>query len=1641
MPQQRQLIPLSPPCLQGWNARDMFIYMNSVRMFRITQGQRKMRFVEGLYQHHNSDLKWALYLYDLVPKNVPLSLEGQLEDYDWVSDEIIEELYHLMSISTSASLLSSKEKMKMFSTINMKPLLAVTANPQTELIYVLDKITQIKTINGIENEDIAALKEVDRQELIKNLSKDEDLSNLLSFVLTGWEKVNGPIKTFENLFKFIKDLDGPYRQLIFTLRARQDREQEKKKLNSGSSSSSATNSEHQKNTKKLRTSNDNTNSNHSFQNQKRTYNGNNYQNNSGNHGGNDNTRQDNKQNDWKRIRSDNKTFKKPTLNQQQLHWKKEGKCFNCGKFGHYAAQCKVNGNMETSTNTDNNNSNKGSEGAAKSNVNRLLASSAIEEGNNRNVVQTLWNISNGNRVKVDTLLDTGALFSWCSRKIVSVLQHQGVEIIPQEHTNDKGITISHLAVLLNGATLTSKYGFTAICDLEMHGHIRQVRFYLNILETNQDYVWSDGTPDILIGGKDLDNAGIRLTWDKDIYSPVNALENVLEMSRDDYIRAVDEATDTACKKVLQDLYENPRVLDECKVKVEEVFTKYWRRGKLFRAHLKPGDVFTHPLYDGVVSKLKDPLPDIDVKVPHELTLNQKKVLDPVLHALIMLDVLRKATTEEVQAMKFVAGTAMVVQEGVKVRMVNNTKHTNKYVQPPDTIGNELERVSTEVKIQRLGRGQWYFKADFTSAYYLIPIKDDTPLETRSIYFGKDVYIYLRSPMGDIRSMRELYICTSLALGHLDFIQITADDTVGRTNGSTEPIWVLLDQFFGACEQHGLCITPSKLVLVSESVHWCGHILDQHGATIESKNVNGLLQLQRPVNGEQLIKFIGAMTFMSKSIYDLPRVLYPLRKLHTLATRSVGATRYKLRTFRITEAMWTPDMQNAFEGAKELLVHRVKTGYRDLAQQLVVITDASNIGWAGIILQCDPKMLELPWDERQMEPLGFTGGIWNKAQLAYPTTELEGLAIVNTIRNFYYQLDDGKEFIIYSDNLNITYIFDPDSIYVKSKSSPGQGRILRWIEELSNFRYKIVHINGEDNHIADLLSRAKLSFGNDVETKEIMEPFLLPNLSSRISSSVQSEMSFVHVADGKEQVVVADKIPATDLWHNLYNGTSTDFVQPSIKILHDLVGKEPDSNLDYKSLAEECNGEFNWDDRAYKLISGQVIIPNNMILRVSLMVMAHASVGGHRGIKTTKHLLKMVVFWPLMNDDIEKFVQQCIHCQSADVSLVPRPFGEVVEATKRNQILCMDYLHMGVDVSGTYNKALVLTDKLSSYTRLRAVRSENAEEAIEAILDWFACFGVCKMLMSDGGSSFKSEVLQGLKTRLGLDHHVTAAETPWSNGRQERLNRVLGNSLRALLSEHKMPSTYWTLFLPVLQMSINNTPTKVLADFAPISIFCGLEAVNPVKLFLDPITKEWKDIKVDSIFLKNLVDEIHKEIHDREIIVSDLRIRLQQVSMRKRLNDRGVVPIELDIGDFVMVFCTNTSKIDPKWIGSAKIIRRVNLAHYFLFEVEYLVPRASGRAIIHAKRLAHFDLATMVVTPALLDQADYYSQTQFAIGELVGIRYHSHAWEVHVHWDGFEESDRTWEPLVTIYKDAPNIVKKYVMDKAQLSLTPKQLVQV
>ena len=173
------------------------------------------------------------------------------------------------------------------------------------------------------------------------------------------------------------------------------------------------------------------------------------------------------------------------------------------------------------------------------------------------------------------------------------------------------------------------------------------------------------------------------------------------------------------------------------------------------------------------------------------------------------------------------------------------------------------------------------------------------------------------------------------------------------------------------------------------------------------------------------------------------VLAPLTSLvgecgHTKVTRANNTKKRKW--------YWDTVHQKAFDDVKATIAKDVVLAYPDFSREFEKYTDASSKQLGSVITQGN-------------RPLAFFSRKLSATQQKYSVTEIELLAIVETLKEFKGMLW-GQRLKVYTDHKNLIQ----DALGLTSD------RVYRWRLLLEEYGPEIVYIKGKHNTVADAISR-------------------------------------------------------------------------------------------------------------------------------------------------------------------------------------------------------------------------------------------------------------------------------------------------------------------------------------------------------------------------------------------------------------------------------------------------------------------------------------------------------------------------------------------------------------------------------------------
>lgn len=291
-------------------------------------------------------------------------------------------------------------------------------------------------------------------------------------------------------------------------------------------------------------------------------------------------------------------------------------------------------------------------------------------------------------------------------------------------------------------------------------------------------------------------------------------------------------------------------------------------------------------------------------------------------------------------------------------------------------------------------------------------------------------------------------------------------------------------------------------------------------------------------------------------------------------------------------------------------------------------------------------------------------------------------------------------------------------------------------------------------------------------------------------------------------------------------------------------------------------------------------------------------------------------------------------------------------------------------------------------------------------------------MSDGPTHFKDETIRLLTKGLHVLHRSTIPYCPWSNGAVERLGKEVLRAARSLLSVLQLQPNAWLSVLPLIQSTINNTPSAHRLSLASATIFTARPASSAVNTFL----------QVDTTIPVSLSEFQLESLKDSDELLQameSLHPHVDTALTHHRRRDRGTLSKgelpKFAEGYFVLMprdNFTTGEKLCLQWRGPRCITKALSDYAYLVEDM-----RTRKSAEVHRTRPKFnrdASLDTRVITSHVLA-----SVTGMQVSRIVRFVEKSNKILVAIRWRGLDKSKDTQELLEQVYENVPKLLSKLV----------------
>jgi len=462
--------------------------------------------------------------------------------------------------------------------------------------------------------------------------------------------------------------------------------------------------------------------------------------------------------------------------------------------------------------------------------------------------------------------------------------------------------------------------------------------------------------------------------------------------------------------------------------------------------------------------------------------------------------------------------------------------------------------------------------------------------------------------------------------------------------------------------------------------------------------------------------------------------------------------------------------------------------------------------------------------------------------------------------------------------------------------------------------------------------------------------------------------------------------------------------------------------------------FIWEDDVgllFKVLETKRVlcIPRVGRLVVDRLFEAHDTpIGGHLGRDKTLANVAKKFFWPGMVKDVDDYVKSCENCQR-NKGCKRAPLGLLYphERPQRPwEKISMDFIvQLPKTKVGNFDAILTVVDAYSKRMHFIPCLSDvTALEAAQLLREHvFKLHGYPKVLVSDRGPVFTSQVWQELIRLLKGKQNLSSSFHPQTDGASEKANDMIESCIRAFTNYQQDD---WNILLPDFELGLNASKSDA-SGVSPMLIDTGVEPFIP----LDVTDEVGQNESV-----KDLLERM-KNTHARATLMFAQAQEKQALYANKKRSD-----VEFEVGDFVYLSSdfvydpihTNrpARKLVNRWLGPFRIEKRVSRVAYKLF-----FPKGDNlktHPVVHIANLKKFvenperflERVDLSVPAPLVDSQ---GETVYEVDDIVNMKMVKSRRLFLIKWKGYD--DPSWEPerLLRESKDFEEHLDQYLEDVA------------
>ena len=848
------------------------------------------------------------------------------------------------------------------------------------------------------------------------------------------------------------------------------------------------------------------------------------------------------------------------------------------------------------------------------------------------------------------------------------------------------------------------------------------------------------------------------------------------------------------------------------------------------------------------------------------------------------------------------------------RLLVNYKELNeKIVKTHDRVPR-LEQIWAALRDMR-----YFSTLDLNQGFFQIPL-DESVKEYTGINIGGVGYVFNCIPQG-LSASPGIFQSTMTNIFHDIIFEkciVYMDDicVFGKTLEETiENTAEVMDRLI----KYDLRLKASKCSFFAKSIELLGHRITYNKMEPLDKNIKPVLDANPPTTLKKLQSFLGAANYIRNFVKDFSRVVAPLTNL---LGKEGHDEKGKLK--------WGKEAQEAFDEVKRRLTTTPVLALFDPKAETLLEVDASKVALGGVMIQIDPQT-------KKRHPVAYFSQKVPKCKQHLCSFDLEMMAITEAceyLREYLLNI----EFTIFTDHQPLTYQAN------FKKPTP---RVARMVSKLGEYSFKIKHIKGEQNKMADYLSRKDEEFcefkgGSSELKKETIQAI------TRGAAKKKEEFKpdIVKAEEGDENFEEL-KLGQTkdEFWGNMIKFLKGEIIENVSQNEKSKIKKmAPDYYID------DENGVLYKHTKDEEYFTSVPVIPTKMIPDIIKILHDDRISGGHHGYKKTLSKIRKRYFFLKMPTEVKNYVLSCHECQTNKNN--PEKYGKLKPMPIK---IFKPMEHLEIDFMGKFQNesekkyVIVAIDKATKYCFVKPVTNPNARAVIKFLKNIMINQGKPNKITCDNGTHFLNSEVHQFCEENGIKIFHSTSYAPQTQGQVERMNGVLKKQLAKFKASE---SEEWDDYIKEAAFVYNTTPIEGLKNRTPFYLMHGYEAEIPSKIKL-PQAKTNLDRE----------EQIEKANQARREVP-----KLDQKNAEKysAQYNKGRKMVEFEKNDLVLLRNSKLRAGEAKFLGPYRVVKKLNELNYVI-----QIITENGQETydtVHVRRLSRYIPRKGMNEPALVMDA-------------------------------------------------------------------------